>query len=554
MKIKKNFIVPVVLFVLAIPFFAAEIHDAVWNGDLVKINEILKKDPKAAQAKDKNGKTPLHMAAQYNRGAAAALLIKNGADPNAKNENGEAPLHYASFLGRVQVMALLIEKGADINTADKAGNTPLHHALSRGHKQIIDLLVKNGVKIKTGAPDAVFMLHRAAALGHKGLVDILVTGGVDLTAQNKDGGTLLHSAATGGLTYLSEKLIKKGIKVNQRNIYGAAALHIAAAYGREKAAALLIKHGADINSRTPDGFSPLNIAEKNSRKEIAKLLIEKGADRGAAAFPVLKGKYFGQKTPGKKPLLFAPGIISTSSMNERDITFSPGFDEFYYSRNGKIFFSKGAAKKWSMPDIASFSKQYESIEACFFPDGKKLFFLSKRTLGRGAIPWELFFVERKGEGWSEVKPLGDSFKGSFYPSFTKAGTMYYTDSRNDLYRSDYEKGEFQTAEKLSNNVNTDRAEYNSFIAADESYLIFTSFGWGQGSGGGDLFISFRNEFGSWSKAINLGPEVNSAAHDYCPSVTPDGKYFFFASNRAGNEDIYWVDAEVLLKVKPAPEK
>ena len=75
-----------------------------------------------AKAKDKNGKTPLHYAAQYNRGEAAVLLIKNGADPDAKNVNGEAPLHYASFLGRVEVMTILIEKGADINMADKVGN------------------------------------------------------------------------------------------------------------------------------------------------------------------------------------------------------------------------------------------------------------------------------------------------------------------------------------------------------------------------------------------------------------------------------------------------
>ena len=64
-------------------------------------------------------------------------------------------------------------------------------------------------------------------------------------------------------------------------------------------------------------------------------------------------------------------------------------------------------------------------------------------------------------------------------------------------------GQFQVPVKLGDHINNPQAEYNSFIAADESYLIFTSFVWGRGSGGGDLFISFRNTDGSWTKARNL---------------------------------------------------
>ena len=71
------------------------------------------------------------------------------------------------------------------------------------------------------------------------------------------------------------------------------------------------------------------------------------------------------------------------------------------------------------------------------------------------------------------------------------------------------------------------------------------------------------------KPINMGSPINSEATDFCPSVTPDGHYFFFASNRNshapyssppityeekiqilknpgnGNYDIYWVDAKII---------
>ena len=44
---------------------------------------------------------------------------------------------------------------------------------------------------------------------------------------------------------------------------------------------------------------------------VAGLLAEKGADHSEIRFPVLKGGYLGQKLPGEKPELFAPGIVSS---------------------------------------------------------------------------------------------------------------------------------------------------------------------------------------------------------------------------------------------------
>ena len=55
----------------------------------------------------------------------------------------------------------------------------------------------------------------------------------------------------------------------------------------------------------------------------------------------------------------------------------------------------------------------------------------------------------------------------------------------------------------------------------------------------NLYISF-NKNGTWTQALNLGPEVNTDQTEMCPSVSPDGKYLFF--HRGGEEhgDIYWI--------------
>jgi Tol biopolymer transport system component len=45
--------------------------------------------------------------------------------------------------------------------------------------------------------------------------------------------------------------------------------------------------------------------------------------------------------------------------------------------------------------------------------------------------------------------------------------------------------------------------------------------------------------------VSLGPGINSPGSENRPSVTADGKYLFFTSNRGGNRDIYWVGTERL---------
>jgi Tol biopolymer transport system component len=44
---------------------------------------------------------------------------------------------------------------------------------------------------------------------------------------------------------------------------------------------------------------------------------------------------------------------------------------------------------------------------------------------------------------------------------------------------------------------------------------------------------------------NMGEGINSPQSDYCPMLSPDGKYFFFTSTRTGGGDIYWVDAKII---------
>jgi hypothetical protein len=100
------------------------------------------------------------------------------------------------------------------------------------------------------------------------------------------------------------------------------------------------------------------------------------------------------------------------------------------------------------------------------------------------------------------------------------------------------------------------------LAPDESYLIMSPSPAGT-SGTGDVHVSFRREDGSWGDLIRLDDTINTPDHEWCPMVTPDGKYLFFSRLRgpAGppwaastTGDVYWVDVRTLDKYRVARDR
>jgi tetratricopeptide (TPR) repeat protein len=259
-------------------------------------------------------------------------------------------------------------------------------------------------------------------------------------------------------------------------------------------------------------------------------------------------EYPSLNTPGNLPIKFGEGIISLDSTRDRDIAINKDLDEIYFSRvinrQLKIHSMKKVNGVWTMPELASFTDEYSSAEPVFTTDGNSLFYISTRPLsGTGdADNYNIWYLDKVNDEWGEPKRLNELI--DYYPTFTEDNKAYFTNT-DDLYMAELKQGQFINRQKLSDNVNTSSAEYNSVIAPDESYLIFSSFGWGDGFGGGDLFICFKDENGDWSKPKNMGGGINSSSRDYCPALSPDGKYLFFASNRDNFDDIYWVDTKII---------
>jgi Tol biopolymer transport system component len=276
-------------------------------------------------------------------------------------------------------------------------------------------------------------------------------------------------------------------------------------------------------------------------------------------FPVLKGPYLGQKPPGKNPEVFARGIVSTAR-GEFNAAFSPDGKELYFSVNepgGRetMKFMKLENDRWTPPRPVPFVSPRNDCDPIFSHDGSRLYFISTRPkMDKGrSRDWDIWYVQRVDDGWSEPVNIGppvNSDVDEYYVSHTKDGTIYFASNRSgglgsfDIYRSQLVDGRYAIPENLGESINTKYLEHDPFIAPDESFLLFTSVDRPGGFGSGDLYISSRKKDGKWSKAKNLGKTFNTNGYDFCPIVSPDGKYFFFT--RKG--DIYWVSIQAIKEL------
>jgi len=117
------------------------------NGDLDALSKLLKTDPSIVKTQDgENG--AIHSAANGDQADVVALLLDFGVNINARDEDGMTPLHRAAD-GNLRTARLLIERGADLNIQDKQGYTPASLAISGQTKEgfeIANIIFKSGAK------------------------------------------------------------------------------------------------------------------------------------------------------------------------------------------------------------------------------------------------------------------------------------------------------------------------------------------------------------------------------------------------------------------------
>lgn len=298
-------------------------------------------------------------------------------------------------------------------------------------------------------------------------------------------------------------------------------------------------------------------------------------------------EYMGMSKPDTTLQIFAPGLVSRG-LFERDFTISPDGTEIFYSVMSRsysvIVTSKLTDNRWSKPEVAGFSgsTEYFDAEPHITPDGKRLMFLSTRApkgmeQKEGWYYQNIWVCDKTDNGWSEPYNLGTPVNtdgGEYFPSVTNNGTLYFTKELSSgeqyIYRSKLVNGKYQEPERLPEQINRTKSQYNACISPDESYIILCTNISDSTSRRTDYVISYRYDNETWSEPELLKNNINyPGSHALSPYITPDGKYLFFSQARKsdktvkryntkdmykainepqnGNSDIYWISTEAFNK-------
>jgi Tol biopolymer transport system component len=254
--------------------------------------------------------------------------------------------------------------------------------------------------------------------------------------------------------------------------------------------------------------------------------------------------------------IFSPGVISDHRWQYR-ITFTPNGKTAYYTvangffpgtRQSSIHVSHLQGDgSWGTPQVAPFSGTYTDIDPFISPDGQRLYFSSIRPLDGAPKPdLDIFYMERTPGGWGEpirLDPEINTAQDELYASADAAGTLYFAsgpfgptpEADWNIYSARTSGDGFAPREPVTA-VNTRLPwnpadptwdwEFNPEISVDGRTLIFASLRPG-GYGFGDLYVSNYHQ-GEWSTPVNLGPAVNTAADEFHPTLSRDGRTLYFA--------------------------
>lgn len=217
---------------------------------------------------------------------------------------------------------------------------------------------------------------------------------------------------------------------------------------------------------------------------------ERPAETTNPKFPLIRGPYLGQEPPGLEPEIFAPGLASTGE-NEAIAFFYPNERSVYFS--GKwaspqrsLHFTQEIDGQWTPPRLISLSGKTDFASFVTAFDGK-LYFNTTWPLptnqDTGDRNWNIWFVEPTQTGFDEpqaLPPTVNTKANEICPSIAADGTLYYcAENENgfgkvDVLFSRWADGEYSELENLGASINTEFNEWDPFIAPDQSYILFLS--------------------------------------------------------------------------------
>ena len=252
-------------------------------------------------------------------------------------------------------------------------------------------------------------------------------------------------------------------------------------------------------------------------------------------------EYFPKLTADNKKIIF------TRKTNNQENFFESDFDGETWSEARKLI---GQVN----------SEAYNEGAHCISPDGKYLFFTGCNW-PQGLGSCDIYVSKKENDRWSEPFNLGAPLNSKGWeaqPAISADGkTLYFVSNRPggyggyDIWKSTLkEDGSWSPAVNLGPEINTPYDESSPYIHADNKTLYFSSNGW-PGFGQYDIFLSQLNEQGKWSTPQNLGRDINNYRNQTSLYVSMNGSYgVLSAEDEYRNQDLYSFTLASAIRPQP----
>jgi Tol biopolymer transport system component len=206
------------------------------------------------------------------------------------------------------------------------------------------------------------------------------------------------------------------------------------------------------------------------------------------------------------------------------------------------------------------NSKYDDKNPCVTADGSKLVFTSRRpetsasvvdVEGDGNYFEDIYIANYDSltKGFGKAAEVSGSINTKAHDAVTSISAdgkqifIYKNDINDkdsrggDVFVSKVNNGKWRTPEPIGKPISSSYWEGGACMSPDGKKYFFTSERPG-GFGGSDIWMVQRINKKEWGKPENLGAEVNSIHDEAGMFLAPDGKSLFFCSNGPGSMGSY----------------
>jgi Tol biopolymer transport system component len=200
---------------------------------------------------------------------------------------------------------------------------------------------------------------------------------------------------------------------------------------------------------------------------------------------------------------------------------------------------------------------YPDYAPLLTPDGNTMYFTSRRKGSTGDLTdpnndffEDIYFTIKENGTWSIPQNIGSPLNTNSHDAavaLSKDGnTLYIYRTSNDMlsgdiYYSELKSNMWTEPVKIDANINTPGGAETSITISPDGNTIYFSSNRSGGFGGKDLYRVTKMPDNTWSRAMNLGPIINTPYDEDGPFIHPDGQSFYFSSKgheNMGGYDIF----------------